>query len=72
MEKVVRKFKSFDEAEEADIEEWLNKTPAEKLSVLQDLREEAMTLFPQHFKHLRDNNESGKRLQRVYRVVKQT
>jgi hypothetical protein len=53
--------RSLREAEQADIEEWRSMTPAERLDLVQHLRE-----IYYGFK-----NESRKRLQRVYRIVKQ-
>jgi hypothetical protein len=53
--------RSLREAEQADIEEWRSMTPAERLDLVQHLRE-----IYYGFK-----NESRKGLQRVYRIVKQ-
>ncbi|OGD10821.1 MAG: hypothetical protein A2Y86_03520 [Candidatus Aminicenantes bacterium RBG_13_62_12] len=55
----VRKY-SFPEAEEADLKEWKSMTPAERLDLLQHLRE-----MYYGFK-----NENRKGFQRVYRIVK--
>ena len=60
MEKVLKKV-SLKKADELDIEFWKSKTPAERLDTLQYLRE-----IYYEFK-----NESRKRFQRVYRVIKQ-
>ena len=70
MQKIIRKFKSFAQAEDSDLEEWINMPSSIKLSILQELREEAIMLFPQHFEQSGADNASGKRLQRVYRIVK--
>lgn len=53
--------RSLREAEQADIEEWRSMTPAERLDLVQHLRE-----IYYGFK-----NESRKGLQRVYRIIKQ-
>ena len=60
MEKLIKKT-SFEESDKADIEYWKQKSPEEKLDVLQYLREEYYIL----------KNESRKGLQRVYRIIKQ-
>jgi hypothetical protein len=60
MEKTFR-IVSFQEAEELDIQYWKKATPEEKLDTLQALREIYYTF----------KNENPKRLQRVYRIVKQ-
>ncbi len=39
MERVVRVFKSFEEAHEADLEEYLQLTPQERISIVFLLRE---------------------------------
>jgi hypothetical protein len=59
MERVLRVFSSFEQAEEADLDEWLALTPEERVMVGEAMREEA---FPQH--------EPG--LQRVLRVVERS
>lgn len=56
MERVVRVFESFAAADDADLDEWLELTPEERLRIGESLREEA---FPEH--------EPG--LQRVLRHV---
>jgi len=48
------------QAEQRDIEEWSNATPAEKLDLVQFLRD-------QYYEY---KNETRKGLQRVYRIVK--
>jgi hypothetical protein len=61
IEKVVRKFTSFEE-EESDHTYWAGKTPQERLEVLQKMREQVNILKP-------DYGKAGTRLQRVYRIV---
>jgi len=58
MEKVVRKFGSFAEAEKADIEFWQNCSGTEKIKILESIRQSWY------------NYEPAERLQRVYRIVK--
>lgn len=60
MGKTVKKL-SIKEAEIYDIEYWKSKPPEEKLDILQILRE-----LNYDFK-----NESRKRFQRIYRIIKQ-
>lgn len=60
MEKMVHISKSFEEAEEWDLEQELSLTPQERLDILQQLREEYYTF----------KNENRKEFQRVYRIVK--
>jgi hypothetical protein len=64
IKKVVRKFRSFEEEEESDHTYWSDKTPEERLEVLQKMREQVSILKPGYGK-------TGTRLQRVYRIVKQ-
>jgi hypothetical protein len=61
MEKVTKKV-SLKDAENLDIEYWKSRTPEEKLDTLQYLRELYYEL----------TNESRKRFQRIYRIVKRT
>lgn len=61
MDRVIRRTKSFKEAEEWDIQHYRSMTPEERLDILQRLREEYYSF----------KNESRKRFQRVYRVIKQ-
>jgi hypothetical protein len=61
MEKVVKKI-PLKNAESLDIEYWKSCTPEEKLDTLQYLRELYYEL----------KNESRKRFQRIYRIVKRT
>jgi predicted solute-binding protein len=60
MEKEVRKLHLKD-GDELDIQYWKNKSPEEKLDILQYLREV----------YFEFKNESRKGFQRVYRVIKQ-
>ena len=66
MKKTVNKIKLEDEAN-ANKKYWLNTTSEERLSMLQVLREQNITLFNKQEIY----NESRKRLRRVYRVIKQ-
>ena len=59
----VRKFNSFKEENKADIKYYSSKTPEERLSDIQFCREQ----FPK----LRGNNENGKGLRRVFKIIKQ-
>lgn len=59
MERVLQVFESFEEAEEADLEQWLALSGRERVMAGEALREEA---FPNH--------EPG--LQRVLQVVERT
>ena len=60
MEKSVRKIR-LKEADKLDIQYWKNKSSEEKLDVLQCLREV----------YFEFKNESRKRFQRIYRIIKQ-
>ena len=60
MKRTMRKT-AFEEAEKEDITFWKSKTSEEKLDALQYLRDLYYEL----------NNESRKRFQRIYRVIKQ-
>jgi hypothetical protein len=61
MERIVHIARSFEEAEQWDIEQNLSMTPEERLDILQALREEYYIL----------KNETRKGFQRVYRIVEQ-
>jgi hypothetical protein len=61
MERVVHIAKSFEEAEQWDIEQYMSMTPEQRLDLLQQLREQYYIF----------KNENRKRLQRVYRIIKQ-
>jgi hypothetical protein len=52
---------SLKEAEEADLQEWRSMTPAERLDLVQRLRD----------LYFEFKNEGRKGFQRVYRIVKQ-
>ena len=58
MEQVVRKFATFDEAEEADRAYYRALTPAERLSIMLDL------IYPE------GGDAAATRFERVYRIVK--
>ena len=60
MERIVHISRSFEEAEEWDIQQNLSMTPEERLDILQRLREE----------YYRFKNENRKGLQRVYHIIK--
>lgn len=62
MEKVIKIFKSFEEQEAADVEYWQNLPGEKKLEILEMIRANYWAL----------KNESPRRLQRVYRVVKRS
>jgi hypothetical protein len=59
MERVVRVFSSFDEAEQADVEFYASLTPRERLDVLLELIE----------RHRSALGPSAQRFERVVRVV---
>lgn len=50
MEKVIRVFHSFEEADAADAERWRNMTPEERAAAVIDLRE----LFPERTEPARE------------------
>lgn len=58
MEPAVRKFTTFDEAEEADRAYYRALTPAERLSIMIDL------IYPE------DGDAASARFERVYRIIK--
>ena len=61
MDKVVAKFKSFDEADRADKAYYHTLIPQERLAILLELRRRAWA---------EDDAETGPRLERVYRIIK--
>ncbi|MCP5103908.1 MAG: hypothetical protein GY950_11040 [bacterium] len=61
MERIVHISRSFEEAEEWDIQQYRSMTPEQRLDILQHLREE----------YYKFKNESRKGFQRVYRIIKQ-
>lgn len=67
MEKVVNKIRLSAETE-SDIDYWALKSDNEKISAVQELREQYIKLFNKKDEY----DESRKRLRRFYRVVKQT
>ena len=60
----VRKAASFEEADKMDLEDYMAMTPAERLNILQELREN-------HHKIGNGCHAHRKRLRRVARVIKQ-
>lgn len=66
MEKVVHKIKLSDESE-SDHEYWSGKSDNDKLSAIQELREDYIKFFNKKDEY----DESRKRLRRFYRVIKQ-
>ena len=58
MEKVVRIFRSFEEADAADAEEDMRRTPQERLQIMMDLRD----------RYYPDAPQQG--LARVFRIAK--
>lgn len=62
----VKRSSSFSEAQEFDDSYYLSFTPKERLEIVQILREE-------YWRFNKDKNyESGKRLRRVFKLIKQT
>ena len=59
------RFLNREEAEQENIAYWKSKSPEERLSVLQDLREQYIRLFQKK----KGGYEDRKGLQRVYRIV---
>ncbi len=59
---------SLDEAEETNVLFWQSKSSEEKLTVLQELREQYIKFFNKQTEY----NESRKRLRRVYKIIKYT
>lgn len=67
MEKRVKKYSLNDPKQDSeDLEYWMNIDPKEKLSILQDLREQYIELFNKQELY----NESRKGLRRVYKIIK--
>ncbi len=62
----INKSNSFAEAQEFDDSYYLSLTPTERLETVQFLREEFWKLKKDK------NHESGKRLRRVLKLIKQT
>ncbi len=59
---------SYKEAEEADVSFWQSKSSEERLTVLQELREQYIKFFNKQTEY----NESRKRLRRVFKIIKRT
>lgn len=66
MEKVVKKIKLNAETD-SNLEYWSFKSDSEKISAVQELREQYIKLYNKENEY----NESRKRLRRFYRVIKQ-
>ena len=67
MNKKIKIFNLKDNAQyEDEIEYWINVPPEEKLSILQELREQYIRLFNKQELY----NESRKGLRRVYKITK--
>lgn len=62
------KILSREESEQENISYWKSKTPEERLSHLQDIREQHIKLFNK----TKAYHEARKGLRRVYRIVKRT
>ncbi|PJA99536.1 MAG: hypothetical protein CO128_03365 [Ignavibacteriales bacterium CG_4_9_14_3_um_filter_30_11] len=60
------KITTKEESEKADIQYWLSVNPNDKLSILQELREQYIILFNKKELY----NESRKRLRRVSKIIK--
>lgn len=66
MEKRIKKYNLHDSAQyEDEIEYWKKVLPEEKLSILQELREQYIELFNKQELY----NESRKGLRRVYKIT---
>ena len=59
---------SLEEAEETDVLFWQSKSSEERLTALQELREQYINLFNKQ----KEYNESRKRLRRVFRIIKRS
>jgi predicted Fe-S protein YdhL (DUF1289 family) len=67
MENVIKVYKLNDPAQyEDEIEYWEKISPEEKLSILQELREQYIYFFNKH----KSYNESRKGLRRVYKITR--
>ncbi len=66
MEKVVN-IVSLKEEDSGNLEYWLSKTDSEKITAVQDLRQQYIKLYNK----VNEYNESRKRLRRFYKVTKQ-
>ena len=65
MQKVIKKS-TREESEKENIIFWLSVDPNEKLSILQEIREQYIELFNKKELY----NESRKRLRRVFKIIK--
>lgn len=72
MGKIQKIAKIVKKGEEDNISEWLNMPAEKKLAIQQYLREEYMRAFSDKLKGRIERDETGKRLRRVYRIVKRT
>jgi len=59
---------SLEEAEDTNVLFWQSKSPEERLTVLQELREQHIKFFNEQTEY----NESRKRLRRVFKIIKRT
>ena len=66
MEKVVN-IVSLKEEDSGNLEYWLSKTDSERITAVQDLRQQYIKLYNK----VNEYNESRKRLRRFYKVIKQ-
>ena len=62
MERVVKIFHSFEDAEAAEIEYWKNLSGEKKLEILEELR---LRYWPL-------KNEKIRRFQRIYKIIKRS
>lgn len=60
MERIVHISKSFEEAEEWDLQQYRSMTPEQRLDLVQRLRDEYYTFY----------NIEKKPIQKVYRIIK--
>ncbi len=67
MNKTIKIINRKDE-DTLDISFWQSKSSEEKLTVLQELREQYIKLFNKQIEY----NESRKRLRRVFKIIKRT
>jgi tRNA uridine 5-carbamoylmethylation protein Kti12 len=67
MNKTIKIINRKDE-DTLDISFWQSKSSEEKLTVLQELREQYIKLFNKQMEY----NESRKRLRRVFKIIKRT
>lgn len=72
MRKIQKVVKVLKKGEEDNISEWLYMPPEKKLEIQQYLREEYMRAFSYKLKGRIERDETGKRLRRVYRIIKRS